>query len=126
MKYSTEKPLRLNVSPIAFHGKFRSDRESIKEITKITDGEVTYSNYHGESYVKKIVKNYQKHVFGYGRIPVYELEDGEKIEVYSFIWFDWRRYNVEQIDKERELRWERLMKEGIKIPLVKRTYPSLF
>lgn len=124
--YHPVKKLQLNVAPTEFHGKYRTERENIKEIVRITDTELTYSTFHGDTVTKKIDHKTTAHVFTYGFVPVYILDDGEEIWVYSYRWFDWRNYPLEEIEEERRKGLERLSREGIKLPKVKRLYPPLF
>ena len=119
----------LNVQPLHFRIVYRDNRESIKEITKITDDELTYVTYHGETVTKKIVHKCPIHYFLYGSTTRYTLSGGETIEDFHYQKFDWRNYPLEEIEKreaeEDARRLERLKKEGIKFPKLKKRYPSL-
>lgn len=114
--------MKLNVSPSEFRGIFRNARETIIEIAKVTDHELTYITFDGQTVVKKIRGVTQAHEFFYGFVPVYSLDDGSKIWAYSYRTFDWRHYPLEEIEERERRGLERMMKEGIKIPKFKRTY----
>lgn len=121
--------MTLNVQPLEFRRTYRNNRESIKEITKITDNELTYVTYRGETVTKKIVHKCPIHYFFYGSTTCYTLSGGETIEDFHFQKFDWRNYPLEEIEKkeaeEDAKRIERLKKEGIRLPRLKKRYPSL-
>lgn len=119
----------LNVQPLHFRSTYRNNRESIKEITKITDDELTYVTYHGDTVTKKIVRKCPMHYFLGGSTTLYTLSGGETIETFYFQDFDWRNYPLEEIEKreaeEDARRFEKLEKEGMMYPKLKKQYPSL-
>lgn len=119
----------LNVQPLEFRRTYRNNRESIKEITKITDDELTYVTYHGDMVTKKIMRKCPMHYFLGGSTTRYTLSGGETIETFYFQDFDWRNYPLEEIEKkeaeEDAKRFEKLEKEGMMYPKLKKQYPSL-
>lgn len=115
----------LSVPPSNFKYYFRNERDSIKEIVKVTDTEITYTTYDNRSFTKKIVGKTDVHYFLDGWTTKYTLEDGDKVEVFNYRDFDWRNYPIDEIDKKYEAAIKRLEKEGIKAPRIKNQYPSL-
>lgn len=119
----------LNVQPLEFRSAYRNNRESIKEITKITGDELTYVTYHGETVTKKIMRKCPMHYFLGGSTTLYTLSGSETIETFYFQDFDWRNYPLEEIGKreaeEDAKRFEKLKKEGMMYPKLKKRYPSL-
>ena len=116
----------LNVQPLEFRSAYRNNHENIKEMTKITDDELAYVTYHGETVTKKIVHKCPIHHFFYGSTTRYTLSGGETIEDFHFQKFDWRNYPLEEIEKREAEEWnkrfEKLKKDGIKLPKVKKWY----
>lgn len=115
----------LSVPPSNFEYYFRNERDSIKEILKVADTEITYTTYDNQTVTKKIVGKTDVHYFLDGWTTKYTLEDGDKVEVFNYRDFDWRNYPIEKIDKEREAVIERIKKEGTRLPSIRNPYPSL-
>lgn len=115
----------LSVPPSNFESYFRNERDSIKEILKVADTEITYTTYDNQTVTKKITGKTDVHYFLDGWTTKYTLEDGDKVETFNYRDFDWRNYPIEKIDKEHEAFIEKVTKEGTRMPSIRNQYPSL-